>query len=639
MEKETFGVELELITSKFSQKMETIKSKINNFGKITKQNFNIGMHLNIETAKRDLASLKQELISFVKSKDNFVKPIKIDFDTDGNLNLDESSLKKLSTYSKESLNTIEKLLTQIQSLSHDIKTFETGKIAKLGQAFSTIKAPIDKIKTSIKTSKNGMNEFSSSVNKTFKKGIASVKRFALSLFGIQTIWRAVSRASSAYLSQDVELSNKLQAVWIGLGSLLAPLLEKISNFFLKLVGYLNVFIRTLTNVDLLANAMAKANSNTKATSNSLKQLKGQLSGFDEINNIADNNADTDTVNTGTGWTDAFSNIQLDTSWTEIITNFGNWMKDNWPIVVGLIGGTAVALELVKLGVKGITSLGIGVILAGIVYSIHALISYIKDPSWENFGKILTGIGVILAGFAIIIGGWPLAVAAAITLVLGIILQNWEKIKTWLKTAENWIYDKFINPIEKKFGLFGQFITEPIKLAIDTAKKLFGGLFTGIKQILDGIIQIFKGNFKAGIVSVFKGIGNICIACLNTLINGLNAVISPIRLLIVAVGKVMGKNWSMSSVKIPTIPKLDTGTNFVPNDQLAYIHKGEAVVPKKFNSDIYFNRGNDETNDLLRELIETIENKDTDIYLDASKIGESTRKYLVNQKRIMGRSVV
>ncbi len=75
---------------------------------------------------------------------------------------------------------------------------------------------------------------------------------------------------------------------------------------------------------------------------------------------------------------------------------------------------------------------------------------------------------------------------------------------------------------------------------------------------------------------------------------------------------------MSSVKIPTIPKLDTGTNFVPNDQLAYIHKGEAVVPKKFNSDIYFNRGNDETNDLLRELIETIENKDTDIYLDASK---------------------
>ncbi len=45
------GVELELITSKFSQKMETIKSKINNFGKITKQNFNIGMHLNIETAE------------------------------------------------------------------------------------------------------------------------------------------------------------------------------------------------------------------------------------------------------------------------------------------------------------------------------------------------------------------------------------------------------------------------------------------------------------------------------------------------------------------------------------------------------------------------------------------------------------
>lgn len=33
----------------------------------------------------------------------------------------------------------------------------------------------------------------------------------------------------------------------------------------------------------------------------------------------------------------------------------------------------------------------------------------------------------------------------------------------------------------------------------------------------------------------------------------------------------------------TIPKLATGTNFVPQDMLAMLHKGEAVVPKEFNS--------------------------------------------------------
>lgn len=40
--------------------------------------------------------------------------------------------------------------------------------------------------------------------------------------------------------------------------------------------------------------------------------------------------------------------------------------------------------------------------------------------------------------------------------------------------------------------------------------------------------------------------------------------------------------SISFPNIPHIPSLDVGTNFVAADGLAYLHQGEAVVPKEYN---------------------------------------------------------
>lgn len=613
-EKETFGVELKLITSKFSEKIESVKSKISNFGKIAKKNFETGLYMDTSQAKNDLENLQKKLNN-LKAKNNY--------------KLNSSKIESVSK--------------AIEAIKQDLNTIETSKLAKIGHVFNRIKKSAADAKISIKnslnSSKNVATSFNSVMKETLENGIKKTKRFALSLFGIQTIWRAVSKASSAYLSQDVELSNKLQAVWVGLGSMIAPILEKLANFFLKLVGYLNVFISALSNgkINLLGDAIKKANENTKNTSKSMKELKGQLAGFDEINNIA-NNSNSSKDDDSNNWATNYENLQLDTSWCEIITNFGNYIRENWPNIVGLIAGTAVALKLIGTGIENIQKIGIGVMVAGIIKLIVDFIGYLKDPSWENFGKMLTDIGLILAGFALVIGEWPVAVAAAIAMIIGIILQNWDKIKSWLIKAEQWLYNNILTPIEKKFGFFGRIITEPVKFAINTIKSLFGGLFTGVKQILDGIILICKGDFKNGLISVFKGILNILIGIINTFINGINLIISPIRSLIVGAGNILGKSWTMDNIKIPTISKLDTGTNYVPEDQFAYIHKGEAVVPKKFNSGEYFGRGNEETNELLRELIDVVDRKDTNTYLDSDLIGETARKYLVKQKRLMGRGV-
>ena len=85
--------------------------------------------------------------------------------------------------------------------------------------------------------------------------------------------------------------------------------------------------------------------------------------------------------------------------------------------------------------------------------------------------------------------------------------------------------------------------------------------------------------------------------------------------------------------------LNVGTNYVPEDQLAYIHKGEAVVPKKFNSQEYFGAGNDETNSLLTQVIEAINNIEVNPYTTIKDVGQTAVNYINGKTRQYGRSVI
>ena len=110
-----------------------------------------------------------------------------------------------------------------------------------------------------------------------------------------------------------------------------------------------------------------------------------------------------------------------------------------------------------------------------------------------------------------------------------------------------------------------------------------GLFTGLTQFISGV---FSGNWKKaweGVKTIFKTfantLGNVIKAPLNFIISGLNTFIKGLNKIKIPswVPAVGGKG-----INIPVIPKLATGTNYVPEDMFAMIHEGEAVVPKKFN---------------------------------------------------------
>lgn len=185
-----------------------------------------------------------------------------------------------------------------------------------------------KVKEAGDESKDTANKFDTN----FKKMGNTVKKYALSLVGLRSIYSLVSRASSAYLSQDTELAEKLQSVWVGLGSFLAPVLEMISNSLLKALGYLNVFIKALTGIDFLARANAKAlQSQAKAQ----KELNNQTYDFDVIRKQQDNSS------SGGGGGDLFQIPELDEKMVKKLQDLAKWLKENEKLVKAL--GTALLI--------------------------------------------------------------------------------------------------------------------------------------------------------------------------------------------------------------------------------------------------------------------------------------------------------
>ena len=196
-------------------------------------------------------------------------------------------------------------------------------------------------------------------------------------------------------------------------------------------------------------------------------------------------------------------------------------------------------------------------VTGLLISIQGLLEYLKDPTWENFGKIISGIGIAILGVAAIFTSTTAAIIGAVTLVVGLVVSNWEKIKGVLESGIEWLTKK-IEEYPGLINILGNWILSIIKGIVEIIKDILDGLFNGVKQIVDGIILLFKGDLKGGLTQIVKGIANVIIGIINAIISAINAIIYPIRQLIVEAGKILGKNWTLSSVSIPKIPLLATG---------------------------------------------------------------------------------
>lgn len=351
-------------------------------------------------------------------------------------------------------------------------------------------------------------------------------------------------------------------------------------------------------------------------------------------------------------------------------------------------GFAVAAKMIDL--EGLA--GLVVIFLGMV----AVITVIKDlmvTMTENgisatdmlatmgvvIGSVIVAVAALTAA-AMILGSNPLALIAVVALAgaLVAILLVMEKVIPVILDACSKFITTIMPPIIDLIGEINKGITAIIYTIGTVLPPILRGIGTMFNTIFNGIAKVIDtiGNTICKVLNTVKSLVTTVLSSILNFINQLgpainnfvdNAIIAVTKLInflisgieylvntlviggvngiikgINSIGKYVGFTIGLvPKFTIPRfVPKLDVGTEYVPQDMLAYIHKGEAVIPKEFNDRSYFSgTNNEETNRLLYEVIDAINNIEINPYTTVKDVGNASVQYIKDKSRQLGRSVI
>lgn len=384
---------------------------------------------------------------------------------------------------KNKLNDIE---ASLQMASKDKTLFSTREIEEM-------EAEAENLRNKIGSLQGDFKKTNKETSKGFDKGIKTLKRFALSLFSVGSIFAGVSKASSAYLSQNEELAKKLQSVWLGLGALISPILEAISDWLLKALGYLNVFVKALSGgkIDFIAKANAKAlEKQTKAQAKLNKET--QQYDFDVIRR--QQNISSTSAGEGIDTSGLINIPELNENIVKRLQDMAKWLKENWYWIKEV--GKAILLVF---GIKAIEN-----ILKNIGLLIGSKSSLTGIAGLTELLKVLATIGVITIGVDILYSG---ITGRDLVQDLKNILKGFEELKGAHKqntktskglTEQSKNLSSTIDKLGENGELTGEKLQHTIK-ALEVTKNNSLDLFETMERS-----KTFFGNFNGDNKEVKKG---------------------------------------------------------------------------------------------------------------------------------------
>ncbi len=256
---------------------------------------------------------------------------------------------------------------------------------------------------------------------------------------------------------------------------------------------------------------------------------------------------------------------LKESWSvlkgELAEGVFNALKDLIPKLTELFDWLGKNKEvIIAIAVPVLTFINV---LAGLMIVDKLTASFIKFflvLAAHPFMAVVAGIAALVAAFIYL---WNHCEAFR-----DFFIKIWEALKSAVETTVGGLKDVF-NDLGEAFNWLGNKFN-------DIKNKIVGAatsLRDGVNDKIQGISTFFT-NIGEGIKNSFKAIINWLIDKFNWFIRQVNKIKFPDWDWL---GDLAGKGFNFEELK-----PLATGTNFVPQDMPAFLHEGEAVVPKKFN---------------------------------------------------------
>lgn len=174
-----------------------------------------------------------------------------------------------------------------------INVWKDGRMT-LSNGVRLVKKETNDLNQEFKNVSKNSNIIGETMNKSFSKGLKSIKRLTIGFLGARSAFMLFRKYLGEYSRENEEFAQKMQLTTSVITNALAPAFEWFGNVIQYAVIGLARIIELLTGVNILGKAV---DNSLKGASKSAKELNDNLSGLDEISNIQE---DSGGLSTGIG---------------------------------------------------------------------------------------------------------------------------------------------------------------------------------------------------------------------------------------------------------------------------------------------------------------------------------------------------